>query len=264
MAFCSSGSAAAVSSKPAFSSVPEVGVGVEGDLAVEGHDGTVAHLRERVHLDEGGVLRDEGLPELDEDVGDGVDQLGRELRGGGDLLGLGEVDALDRVDRHLGERLGTLGGELLDLHPALVGGHGEEGAVGAVEQVGDVVLLLDVRARVDEHAVHRVALDVHAQDLLGVRAGVLGGLGDLDPAGLAAAADLHLRLDHGYAAEPRGDRSGLVGGRGDLAEADRDAVLPEQLLGLVLEQIHASTSYLKIVPDLIRPRLPVRCRRRWS
>ena len=113
---------------------------------------------------------------------------------------------VDRVDRHLGQRLGPLDGELLDLHAALVGGHREEGAVGAVEQEGDVVLLLDVRARVDEHPVHRVALDVHAEDLLGVGPGVVRGLGDLHAAGLAAAADLDLRLDDGDAAELLGDR----------------------------------------------------------
>ena len=194
--------------------LPEVGVVVEGDLAVERDDAAVADPRQRVDLDQRGVLLDEGLPELDQDVGDGRDQV------------LGELAPRSRsrgpwprrrraigVDGHPGQGLGALDGELLDLHAALVGRHGQEGAVGAVEQVGDVVLLLDVRARVDEDAVHRVTLDVHAEDLLGVGLGVVGGLGHLDAAGLAAAADLDLRLDDGDAAEPLGDRlasSGVV------------------------------------------------------
>ena len=38
----------------------------------------------------------------------------------------------------------ALDGQLLDLHAALGRAHGEEGAVGAVEQEGEVVLLGDV------------------------------------------------------------------------------------------------------------------------
>jgi hypothetical protein len=79
-------------------------------------------------------------------------------------------------------------------------------------------------------------------DLLGVGPGVGRSLCDLDAAGLTAPADLDLRLDDGHAADPLGDGLGLVGGRRDRAEADRYAELLEQLLGLILEQIHADTS----------------------
>ena len=66
----------------------EVGVVVEGDLAVERDDAAVADLGQRVDLDQRRVGADEGLPQLDQDVGDRLDQLGRELRGLGDLARL--------------------------------------------------------------------------------------------------------------------------------------------------------------------------------
>ena len=68
-----------------------------------------------------------------------------------------------------------------------------------------------------------------------MRARLLGVLGDLDPAGLAAPADPHLRLDHAGIADPLGGGDRLVDGRGDLAARHGDAVLGEQLLALILE-----------------------------
>ena len=62
--------------------------------------------------------------------------------------------------------------------------------------------------------------------------------GELDPAGLAAAADLHLRLDDDGVAEPLGDLGRLLGVVRIAALGDRDPVAREQLLALVLEQVH--------------------------
>ena len=59
----------------------------------------------------------------------------------------------------------------------------------------------------------------------GVLLRLVGGLRDLDAAGLAAAAGLDLRLDDGHAAargaDPLGGRTGLLGGRGDGARRAR-------------------------------------------
>jgi len=80
--------------------------------------------------------------------------------------------------------------------------------------------------------------DVHAEDRVGVLTRLAGVLGDLDPARLAAAADQHLRLDRAGVADllRRGD--GLVDRVGDFAAGHGDAVLGEQLLALVLEEVH--------------------------
>ena len=58
-----------------------------------------------------------------------------------------------------------------------------------------------------------VALDVHAEDVAGVRADLVGVVGQLDAAGLAPPADLHLGLDHDRVAEPVGGGHGVVDGR---------------------------------------------------
>src|SRR5207237_5980283 len=124
----------------------------------------------------------------------------------------------------LGQRVGTLHRKLLDVHATFGRRHGEEGAVGAVQQVADVVLLLDVGTWIDEHTVHGVTLDVHAEDRLGRLARIRGRLGDLHAARLAAAADLDLSLDDRHTAETLGDRLRFVRRRGDLTEAHRYVV----------------------------------------
>src|SRR3954453_8421992 len=108
--------------------LPEVGVAVEGHLAVEGDDAPVGRLHERVDLDQRGVLGHEDTPELHDGRRDLVAHVLREAALLGDLGTLGVVDALERVDRDPGQRLGLLDGELLDLHAALAGGHREVGA----------------------------------------------------------------------------------------------------------------------------------------
>ena len=75
------------------------------------------------------------------------------------------------------------------------------------------------------------------EDRLGVLLGLVGRLGELDAAGLAAAAGLDLRLDDDDA-ELLGGGPGLGRGVGDDAESDRDIVLGEELLRLILHQIH--------------------------
>ena len=62
--------------------------------------------------------------------------------------------------------------------------------------------------------------------------------GELHAAGLAAAADQHLRLDDDRVADlvRRGD--GVLDGRDGLAVGHPQPVAGEQLLALVLEQVH--------------------------
>ena len=82
-----------------------------------------------------------------------------------------------------------------------------------------------------------MALDVHAQDVRGVLAALVGVARELDAAGLPAPADLHLGLDDDRIADAigRGDRG--VDRLDGLTRGDRDAVLREQLLALIFEQV---------------------------
>ena len=179
------------------------GVVVERHLAVERLELVAGQPRERVDLDQRRVLLDEDRVEL-LDHRDGLleDRLG-ELGLGRDLAGLGRVDAGARVDGDLLDRVGVGLGDLLDLHAALDGGDAEVLPVGPVEQEGEVVLLLGRRRRGDEHPVDGQALDLHPEDVGRVLERLVGRLGQLDAAGLAAAAGLDLRLDDAEAVAPR-------------------------------------------------------------
>src|SRR6478609_2983433 len=222
--------------------VAEEGVLVEGHLAVERHDLAGGGAHQRVDLDEGGVLLAVDGPQALEHRLDLRGRRAVEAGGLDDLAGLGVVDADVGVDGDPRQRLGALDGELLDLHAALLRAHREVGAVRAVEQDREVVLLVDLGALGDHHLVHGVALDVHAQDGAGVLLRLVRRLRHLDAAGLAAPAGLHLRLDDGDPAargtDPVGGRTGLLGRRRDSPCEHGDTVLLEHVTGLVLEEIH--------------------------
>ena len=150
------------------------------------------------------------------------------------------VEPVDRVDVEPDDGVGVLLGDLLDVDAALRRQHQQVLLGRPVEREAGVVLLVDVGGVLDPHPLHDVALDVHAEDVAGVRADLVGVVGQLDAAGLAAAADLHLGLDDDRVAGGFGLRDRLVDGVGHAAGADRDAVAGEVLLALVLEQIHWS------------------------
>ena len=238
MALASSGSAASLSSSSAWPGVAELRVLVERDLAVEGDDLAVLGEDERVDLDERRVLARVDGVELDEHVGDLGGQLVVEAAGLGDLERLGLVDAGERVDLDARERLGLLDRELLDLHAALDRAEPQVGAVRAVEQHREVELLGDARAAGDHDALDDVALDVEAEDGLRRLVGLIGGLGHLHAAGLAAASGLDLRLDDDDAAELLGGRPHLFRRVRDDAGEHRHLVLLEKVSCLVLVQIH--------------------------
>ncbi len=68
--------------------------------------------------------------------------------------------------------------------------------------------------------------------------GLVAAVGQLDAAGLAPAAHLHLGLDHDGEAEPLGGGHGVVDRLDGLAGGDRYAEARQQLLALILEEIH--------------------------
>ena len=77
----------------------------------------------------------------------------------------------------------------------------------------------------------------------------LGRLGELDAAGLAAAAREHLGLDDDRAAELRGGVRGFRGRRGEPSFGDGDAEVAKELLALVLVEIHAGRESTPVYPS---------------
>src|SRR6478609_3133665 len=153
------------------------GVVVQRDLAAERLELVAGQAGQRVHLDEGAVLLDEDLVEsldqLHSLLEDGLGELGVRR----DLAGLGLVDALARVDADLLDGVGVGLRDLLDLDTTLDGRDAEVLTVRAVQQEGEVVLLLRRGRGGHQDAVDREALDLHAEDVAGVEEGVVGGLG---------------------------------------------------------------------------------------
>ena len=238
MARASSGSPASTSASVGVAGLAESGVLVEGDLSVEREHHAVWRLHERVHLDQRCVLFGEDLPQRDDDVGSLVEDLVGIASRNGDLAGLRDVDADHRIDRDFRKRFRRLDRDLLDLDAAFARCHCEERAVRPIEQEREVVLLRDVTRFGDEHAVHDVALDVHAEDRVGLGIRVVGAIGQLHATGLAAAADFDLSLDDDLSAKLFRDLLRAGGRRGYFTAKHRDAVCGEQVSCLVFEQVH--------------------------
>ena len=164
--------------------------------------------------------------------------------------GLERLQADGRVDVGLLDQVRRLLGDLLDLHAALGAGHHDGAAGRPVDDDAEVELLGHLEAFLDEHARDDAAFGAglvrdqrHADDGLGELLGLVGRLGELDAAALAAAAGVDLRLDDdGAAAEALGDLRGLGGVERDLAARHGDAVPREDLLGLILVDFHGGWS----------------------
>ena len=175
--------------------VTEARVVVEGHLTVDRPHGTIRAGDQRVDLDQRRILVAIDGPQGLEDGGDRLRGFLIEARLLGDAVGDLGVDADDRVQGDAGQGLGALLREGLDVHAALARAHRQVAAVRAVQQDREVVFGGDVRADSDHDLLDDVALDVKAEDRLGLLVGLVGGVGELDAAGLTAAARLHLSLD---------------------------------------------------------------------
>ena len=165
--------------------------------------------------------------------------------------------------RDHGQRLGPRGRDLLDLHAARDTRHREEGAVGPVEQEGHVVLVGDVDGLGDSTVCTVWPLMSMPRIWPGLLLRLVRAVRQLHAAGLAPTAGLHLGLHHRgaeLAAQPRAPRQRWC----RPPRPSRDPVLPEQVLRLVLEQVHADSVVVVVEMLLLlnaATRLP-RCRRR--
>src|SRR5919108_109714 len=148
------------------------------------------------------------------------------------------LEALERADAQARERVGVLLRDLLDLDSALLRQHVERLLRASVERDREVVLLRNVGRLFDPELADDMAADVEAEDVARPRLRVVGIVSELDPARLAAPAREHLRLDDDGAAELLGGPSRFLRGRRQPPVRDGYAEAPEELLALVLVEIH--------------------------
>ena len=203
-------------------------------------------------------LSTKALIELADQLHALVDLVAFELQGRGDLAAVEGGIARRRIDRQRDDLVGRVVRHLLDVHAAFGGDDEGDARGGAVDQRRQIELAADVAAVLDEQALDgaagRPGLDRHqrlAQHLLGDGLHLVDGLGESHAAlvagvgllelALAAAAGVDLRLHHP-------DRAGqrLRGGHrflrreGRRALRHRHAILAQQLLGLILVDVHGS------------------------
>ena len=172
------------------------GVVVEGHLRIHRVQAAVLCLDQRVDLDEEGILLHEDPVELLEDGHRLLHESHVVEKLEGSFAGQEVGHAEHRVDGNLDDLLGGFLRDRLDVHAARAAEHHECGLGLAVHQDAHVVLGFDFRSRHDHDAVHDEALDVQSEDGLGLLADFGFAAGELDAAGLAAAAGVDLRLDH--------------------------------------------------------------------
>ena len=213
-------------------------LGLHLHVGVEGDEAAVGELGQRVDLGQGHVVLAEEAGELGEDRGGPI-----ELRAGDPgrrdrLLGLEVGDRHQVGDVAAADVVGMGLGDLLDVDAAHVAEQHQRFLRGAVPDDAGVVLLLDLGFRVDEDAARHVAVDLQLEDRLGMLGGLLGGVGELDAAGLHPAATEDLGLDHDGAADFLRRLARLLGRRAEAVLGDRDPCQLDDLACLVLEESH--------------------------
>jgi hypothetical protein len=119
------------------------------------------------------------------------------------------LDPEQRVNVEHPHRLRIGLGDLLHVHAAHPAQHRHRLLGRAVEDDRGVVLLVDLGRLLHVQLVHGEAADVHAEDRCRVLLGLGAVLRQLDPARLAAPADLDLGLDHDWVTELLGGLHGL-------------------------------------------------------
>src|SRR5712691_4113748 len=211
---------------------------VNVELRVAGEDGAVGLDEKRVDLHEHRVGARVDAIQARRDVRDGVP-----LRRGNAgvetqrprLVGKESDQWIRPAARDL---LGIFLGDLFDVHPADRRQHHHRTAAVAVERDAEIELTRDLRGALDEHLSNAQSLYLHVEDRRGVLARLGRCLRDLDAAGLPASADVHLRFHHDRTAVcPRG-RLRLLMRRRETTLRDWDAGAREELLGLVLVELH--------------------------
>jgi hypothetical protein len=235
------------------------GVVIETDLGVDRAENFLAvfvHERERVDLDHRGVGFPPGFVNAGDKFGSLVEQVAAEVQAGGDIPRLVRHDADGWIDPDFDDFLRVFFRDLLDIHAAFGAGHDEGTGSGAVEKDSEIIFFFDRVGGTDEHFTDKAAFSTGllgdediAEHVFGGIVRFVGRLNNFDAAfvagferAFAAAAGVNLRFNDKHLGTGGdvfvGGGADFVGGGANGAFRNGDAMLPEQLLGLKLVNIH--------------------------
>ena len=134
--------------------------------------------------------------------------------------------------------IGIFFGDFFNLDATLRRQHQQVLLGGTVECERRVVLLFDVARVFNPHALDDMALNVHAQNVVGVEAGFFSVVRQLDAASFAASTNLNLCLHDDGVTRSVSDFYCFINSVGSATRAHRDVETGEVLLALVFEQVH--------------------------
>ena len=228
------------------SRLTEQGVAVGVDLAVEAVKVAGGGYHQRVDLQQGQVkvLKQPRQPQ--KQVGELLHLRPLQAEAEGQIPPLEGLGAGEGVDGGFEYLVRGLRGHLLDIHPALGGGHEHDAAAGPVYHRPQIQLLGDVHTGLHQNPAHRLAFGIGligrqplAEPLLGELPHLFKAFHQFDPAGLAPPAGVNLSLHHPtVAAYLFGRLHRLFRVGNGVAGGHRQAVFGEQLFGLIFVKIH--------------------------
>ena len=226
--------------------VASTGLVLHVHVGVQGDEGSVGEAPERVDLGEHHVVLDEQPCQARDDRDEPVERGSGDPGRGDHLLGLEVRQRQDVGEVPAAHRLGLLLGDLLDVDASDRGEDHHRLLADAVPDHPRVVLLLDLGLRIDEHSARQLSADLELEDVRGILLRLLGGVRELDPAGLHAPTGQHLRLDHGRPADAPRDGGCLRRIGGEAVVGDGDAGALDDLARLVLEESHGQVSSVRM------------------
>ncbi len=217
------------------------GVVIKAHLRVNRLPLAVFREDERVDLDQRRVFLDIGVIQCRRDLREPVD-LGRwQPEREGNFPGLVGVKPEPGIGLPFHDLVRPIAGNFLDIHATFGAGHHQHLPVGAVKHNAKVQLPGYLRALGHQHLVHRVTVDVHAQDCAGRGPRLLRRMRELDATGLSPAPCMHLGLHHHRAAQLGGNRRRVVRGVRHLAGIHWNPIPGQDLSRLILMDIHRRT-----------------------
>ncbi len=229
--------------------VAEERVVVEADLGVEREELFVLQHDQWVYFRERAVRLDEAARERRHEADGGADLLLRETQTEGEAPPLVGREAHRGVDGLAQDLLRRARRHLLDLDAALGRRHDGHPPALPVDHHAEVHLARDGAALLDEEPAHHPALRPGLvrdqrlpEELRGGGARRRRVPHQLDAARLPAPAGVDLRLHDAREAEALGGGDRFVDLEARLAVGDRDAVAAQQVLRLVLVDVHRRRS----------------------